>query len=133
MSHITVDLRSRTPIFEQIISSVHELVIKGVLLPDTPLPSVRALASELAINPNTIQKAYAELERQGVIYSLVGRGNFIASDISPLRDAHKNDIQKTLEKNVTLALQNGFSPEEIFCIINNSLKKQEEESSNDKN
>ena len=131
MSRITVDPRSRTPIFEQIISSVHNLVIKGLLLPDEPLPSVRALASELAINPNTIQKAYTELERQGVTYSLAGRGNFIASDISKLQEAHKNDIKKALEKSVTSALQNKISPEEILDIINNLLKNREEESVND--
>ena len=76
MSLIYVDLRSRTPIFEQIIECVRDLVIRGLLSPDEHLPSVRALAAELAINPNTIQKAYGELERQGVIYSLAGRGKF---------------------------------------------------------
>ena len=66
MNRIYVDLRSRTPIFEQIIDAVQDLAIRGLMQPDEPLPSVRALAAELAINPNTIQKAYAELERRGV-------------------------------------------------------------------
>ena len=89
MSLIYVDLRSRRPIFEQIVDAVRDLAIRGLMQPDEHLPSVRALAAELAINPNTIQKAYGELERQGVIYSLAGRGNFISPDISRLADTHR--------------------------------------------
>ena len=70
MSLIYVDLRSRRPIFEQIVDAVRDLALRGLMQPDEHLPSVRALAAELAINPNTIQKAYGELERQGVIRKL---------------------------------------------------------------
>ena len=72
---ITIDYKSRQPIYEQIIDKVKELIIAGVLKRDDQLPPVRQLAQELAINPNTIQKAYAELERQGVIYSMKGKGS----------------------------------------------------------
>ena len=78
---ITVDMRDRKPIYEQLIDNIRTLAVQGHLKPDEHLPSVRQLAAELAINPNTIQKAYAELERQNVIYSLPGRGNFISPDI----------------------------------------------------
>lgn len=132
MSHITVDLRSRKPIFEQIIDSVRELAIKGLLLPDEHLPSVRALATELAINPNTIQKAYAELERQGVIYSLAGRGNFISSDISSLKETHRQELLFALEQSVAAALQNGVSSEDIIERVQNSLEKHKEEIHHDK-
>lgn len=82
---ILIDYKSRKPIYEQIIDSIKSLIVSGVLERDDQLPSVRQLAQELAINPNTIQKAYGELEREGVIYSLKGRGSFVGSGIQELR------------------------------------------------
>ena len=64
---ILIDYKSRTPIYEQIIENVKTLIVSGVLERDQQLPSVRQLAQELAINPNTIQRAYQELEREGII------------------------------------------------------------------
>lgn len=121
MSRIYVDLRSRTPIFEQIISSVRDLVIRGLLAPDEHLPSVRALAAELAINPNTIQKAYAELERQGVIYSLAGRGNFVASDISALQASHRAELLKAAEAAIRAAAEYGITEDEILQTVKQAL------------
>ncbi|OUP51329.1 GntR family transcriptional regulator [Lachnoclostridium sp. An181] len=77
---ITIDYQSRKPIYEQIVEKFQLLIVKGVLLPDSQMPSVRALAVELAINPNTIQKAYAMLEQQGYIYPVKGRGNFVTDN-----------------------------------------------------
>lgn len=82
---IQVDQRSREPIYEQIITRIEELVMLGIYQKDDQLPSVRALAGELAINPNTIQKAYAILEQNGIIYSRQGRGSFIAVDQQALQ------------------------------------------------
>lgn len=121
MNRITVDLRSRTPIFEQIIASVRDLVIRGLLKPDENLPSVRALASELAINPNTIQKAYAELERQGVIYSLSGRGNFVASDISSIVCTHRSELLEKLKADIISAKNAGVTEEEMLSIVKNTM------------
>ena len=67
MSSLSIDLKDRRPIYEQLIDQIMDLVLHGVMQPGEQLPSVRALAGELAINPNTIQKAYAELERQGIL------------------------------------------------------------------
>lgn len=72
-----LDLKSRIPIYEQLRQRVKQLIIQNVLRPDEKLPSVRSLAQELTINPNTIQKAYRELEREGYIYSLPGKGSFV--------------------------------------------------------
>lgn len=116
MSRIYIDLRSRTPIFEQIIASVRDLAIRGLMQPDEPLPSVRALAAELAINPNTIQKAYTELERQGVIYSLTGRGNFIASDMSVLRSEHHAALLQQIAESMQNAAAYGITKAEIDKI-----------------
>lgn len=124
MSLISIDLRSRTPIFEQIVDSVRDLAIRGLMQPDEPMPSVRALAAELAINPNTIQKAYAELERQGVIYSLAGRGNFIASDLSALRSEHHAALLAAVADSVKKAAAYGVTQAEIEEIAANIFQEE---------
>ena len=89
---ILIDYKSRKPIYEQIIDNIKSLVVSGVLKRDEQLPSVRQLAQQLAINPNTIQKAYAELERQGVIYSLKGRGSFVGSSLQEMRAVQQKEL-----------------------------------------
>ena len=75
---ITINYRDGRPIYEQVKESLRRLILSGGLAPDHKLPSVRAMASELAINPNTIQRAYRELEAEGYIYSVPGKGSFIS-------------------------------------------------------
>ena len=75
---ITIDYKSRDPIYLQLINNIEDLAAKGLMQADEQLPSVRTLAMELSINPNTIQRAYNELERRGIIYSLPGKGSFLA-------------------------------------------------------
>ena len=77
---IQVNYRDVRPIYEQIIEDIQKLIITDALLPDEKLPSVRELASKLAINPNTISRAYRELEREGYVYSVCGRGTFVADN-----------------------------------------------------
>ncbi len=77
---IIIDYKDTRPIYEQVVERFKTLILKGAILPDEQMPSVRNLAMELSINPNTIQKAYAELERQGFIYSVKGRGSFASGD-----------------------------------------------------
>ena len=77
---IGIDLQNRKPIYEQVVERFQTLIVSGVLEPDSQLPSVRALAMELSINPNTIQKAYALLEQEGYIYPVKGRGNFVSGN-----------------------------------------------------
>ncbi|HHX71644.1 MAG TPA: GntR family transcriptional regulator [Clostridiales bacterium] len=76
---LQIDRFSQTPIYEQVISQMEHLISSGILPTDTPLPSVRSLSQELQINPNTLQKAYAELERRGHCYSVPGTGRFVAA------------------------------------------------------
>lgn len=78
---ITLDLQSRKPIYEQLKEKIINLTMLEVFTPDQQLPSVRSLARDLGVNPNTVQKAYQELEREGIIYSVSGKGSFISSDI----------------------------------------------------
>ena len=74
----TIDLQSRTPIYEQLYKKVVELILKDELKAGDKLPSVRELAKSLGVNPNTVSKAFQLLERDKVIYSLAGRGSFVS-------------------------------------------------------
>jgi GntR family transcriptional regulator len=75
---LVVDLRSRVPIYEQIKNQIMELIVVGALKPHDPLPSIRALASQLDLNFNTVKRAFSDLETDGVVYTAVGRGTFVA-------------------------------------------------------
>ncbi len=77
---IGIDLQNRRPIYEQVVERFETLIVNGVLEPDSQMPSVRSLAMELSINPNTIQKAYSVLEQEGYIYPVKGRGNFVSGN-----------------------------------------------------
>ena len=75
---LTLDYRDARPIYGQIKDSLRRLIVAGALGPDEKLPSIRALAMDLSINPNTIRRAYTELEQEGFIYSVTGKGSFAA-------------------------------------------------------
>lgn len=117
---ILIDYRSRKPIYEQIIDNIKELIVSGVLKRDEQLPSVRQLAQELAINPNTIQKAYAELERQGVTYSLKGRGSFVGSSLGELQSVQQKELLTQLEALGTELCRLQVPLEEALQQIRNS-------------
>ena len=110
---IIIDYKDTRPIYEQIVEKIRTLILKGVLEPDSQLQSVRSLAMELSINPNTIQKAYAELERQGFVYTVKGRGNFVRYDKS-LMDVKKEELRKKLEEILKEADELGFGHDELL-------------------
>ncbi|HBV23405.1 MAG TPA: GntR family transcriptional regulator [Jeotgalicoccus sp.] len=93
-----IDVKSRVPIYEQIIENVKRLIIQGVLLPEEKLPSVRSLAQELTINPNTIQKAYRELEREGYVISRPGKGSFVNDMTEPMNREHIKTLTDEVER-----------------------------------
>ena len=88
---ILIDYKDRRPIYEQVVEKLAELMSRGILTENSQLPSVRSLATELSINPNTIQRAYGELERQGYIYSVKGKGSFVAEN-HHIRQKKKDEI-----------------------------------------
>ena len=110
---IVIDYRDRKPIYEQIVEKFQMLIIKGVLEPDTQMPSVRSLATELSINPNTIQKAYSLLEQQGFIYPVKGRGNFVSGN-QALVEQRKNVFLQKLKILIKEGKEIGTSKEE--CV-----------------
>ena len=75
---IVLDYRDSRPLYQQVKDSLRRMMLTGLLSPEEKLPSVRALATQLAINPNTIQRAYRELEADGYILSVAGKGSFVA-------------------------------------------------------
>lgn len=84
-----IDSFSRIPVYEQLVRQVEEFVLKDILSSDSQIPSVRSLSVTLAINPNTIQKAYSELDRTGIIYSVPGKGCFITKDAKSILSEKK--------------------------------------------
>lgn len=92
---IHLDYKDSRPIYEQVADRLKELMILGILEEDSQMPSVRSLATELSINPNTIQRAYAELERNGFLYSVKGRGSFVGS-IGKLREQKQRELEEKI-------------------------------------
>jgi len=115
-----LDLRSRLPIYEQLIEKMKQLIITEILRPDQQLPSVRVLAQQLTINPNTIQKAYRELEREGYIYTIQGKGNFVASIIQSKHKEKKEALKVELMKIVSEAIYLGMTKDEVLQLILNA-------------
>ncbi|MBQ4466062.1 MAG: GntR family transcriptional regulator [Oscillospiraceae bacterium] len=105
-----IDLMSRTPIYEQLYRRVVELIMKGVLSEQDKLPSVRSLATDLGVNPNTVAKAYTLLERDGIIYSLAGRGSFVAKPDALLAQEH---ILSDFDAAVARALEVGIQKDTL--------------------
>lgn len=91
---IKIDNKSRQPIYLQVVENLKNLIVLDILEVDEKLPSVRNLASENSITPNTVLKAYRELESQGFVYSVLGKGIFV----SDLQDAKSNEKKENLEK-----------------------------------
>lgn len=116
-SLIELDLRSRQPIYEQLVEKLKQLIIHRILKQDEQLPSIRALAQQLSINPNTIQKAYRELEAQGYIYSVKGKGSFVnnLSEIDNQADIRR--LKEQLRKLIAEAMFLGLTREELMRVI----------------
>lgn len=119
---ITLDYADRRPIYEQVVERMKELILLGVLETDSQLPSVRELAMDLSINPNTVQRAYAELERQGVIYCVKGRGNFVAG-VTNLREQHRQELVTQVSELVKEAVKTEISEEEFLSYVKEFYKQ----------
>ena len=110
---ITLNYRDSRPIYEQIKDGIKHLIIEGAIPHDEKLPSVRELASSLSINPNTIQRAYRELEQEGIIYSVPGRGSF-AGMSDDARASHLDELYGRLADAVNSLLSSGAPPGDIL-------------------
>ena len=123
---IILDYKDRRPIYEQVAEKLEELMLLGTLGENEPLPSVRSLAMELSINPNTIQRAYAELERQGYIYTVKGKGSFVAEN-SVMKEKRKKDLLIQVSEVIDEAIRLGISGEEIKNMVEIQYQAAEKE------
>jgi len=106
----SIDLTSRIPIYEQIYQKIVMLILNGTLAENDQLPSVRSLAKSTGVNPNTVAKAYQELERNGVIYSVPGRGSFISAQNY---DEFRKKVLEDFDSTVNEAFDKGISPDDL--------------------
>ncbi|AEE91856.1 MAG: GntR family transcriptional regulator [Tepidanaerobacter acetatoxydans] len=131
---IDIDVTSSTPIYVQIVNSIKEGILKGVFEPGEKLPSVRDMAKMMTLNPNTVQKAYKELEREKVVVTIQGRGTFISEEYKPRKDEHKlNEVKEIFKKGIIEAFYMGFNKEELINLIRNLIDEMEGFDSNDRN
>ncbi len=122
---IQLDYRDRRPLYRQIMDRTRELVLRGVLKTHDRLPSVRELARELTVNPNTIQRAYKELEEEGFIYSVQGRGFFAAPIKNAIESGELKKRIKELENTVLQIILLGVDKGEVITLINRIFKERE--------
>ena len=117
---IQIDLQSRVPLYEQLQEQIIRLSMLGILDENQQLPSVRALAREVGVNPNTVAKAYQQLEQQGTIYTVSGRGSFVSPDVLSLQSLRQAALQEVLDA-VDKALSRGVSPQQLLDAIRQQL------------
>ena len=118
---ININYRDSRPVYEQIVDGFKKLIMTGLIKKDEKMPSVRELASQYAINPNTIQRAYRDLENDGYIYSVPGKGSF-AVDVSEISGKHIAEIYDRLDivlKDFDIA---GVSREHVADYVLNNKK-----------
>ena len=113
---VHLDYRDARPIYTQITDGFRDQILKGILLPDDKLPSVRELAMELSINPNTIQRAYRELENQGWIASVPGKGSFVCG-VPAISQAEQQALLDTFSKTARTLLAMGISKETLIDYL----------------
>lgn len=117
-----INYRDARPIYEQVKDDLRREIITGILKPDDRIPSVRDAAGQLAINPNTIQKAYRELENEGYIYSVAGKGSFV-SECAQARENRKAELFTELDKTLLELSHLDVSDAEIMDHITAGRQK----------
>ena len=119
---ISINYKDPRPVYEQIKDGFKKLILTGIMENGEKMPSVRLMAMDLAINPNTIQKAYRELEQEGFIYSVAGKGSFVG-DVSELNDKHVGEMLEKLEGLVGEMKQSGIGREQIMAAVGRVFDK----------
>lgn len=117
------NLDSDRPIFAQIVERIQMDIVSGVFKPGDKLPSVRDLAGEAAVNPNTMQKAFTELERTGLVFSQRTSGRFITEDKTMIAELRNNLAREKVEELIRHMKNLGFSNEEILSLMETIIKE----------
>ncbi|MBQ3295757.1 MAG: GntR family transcriptional regulator [Erysipelotrichaceae bacterium] len=116
-----INLQGKDSIYEQIRSQIEKFIKSGILKPDDKLPSVRSLAEDLGINPNTVMKAYQELEKNGYIYTVNKKGVFVSKDLDVKKKQNRKDAIYMFN---TLKAE-GFSKDDLQEILNEVFNEEE--------
>ena len=119
---IILDYQDRRPRYEQVTEKFRTLIYQGVLSPGERLPSVRQMAMELSINPNTIQRAYMTMEQEGLIYPVKGKGNFVA-DISSIRQKSKEDFYREFRQIISKGMKLGIEKNELLDLVQKEFEE----------
>lgn len=122
-----IDVRSRVPIYEQLVDNIKMMIIQNVLEKDEKLPSVRKMAQEITINPNTIQKAYRELESEGYIYSLPGKGSFVSNTKNTVSSQKIEVLKDNLEDIVKELIYLRVPVEKIKTLVDGAEAEMKED------
>lgn len=112
-----IDVMSRTPVYEQLVEQVEMMILTGVMKSNDKMPSVRNLSGSLSINPNTIQKAYTELDRKGLITSVPGKGSFISANAKEIIGNDKREKFDDLRSLLVEMKMAGIGKDEILDLI----------------
>lgn len=123
---INLDYKDGRSIHEQIETGLKELIINGILRTDEQLPSVRELSVNLTVNPNTVQRAYKELEQEGFIYSIKGKGNFVASLSKANSEKRRDELVESFVATARELCFLGLEKTEAMNIIENIYSEREE-------
>lgn len=121
---IILDYQDRRPIYEQITEKFRTLIYQGALPAGSRLPSVRQLAMELSINPNTIQRAYMTLEQERLIYPVKGKGNFVA-ETQQIQEKSKEDFRKEFPELVRRGINTGMTEEELMTLVQKGYEEEQ--------
>jgi GntR family transcriptional regulator len=120
--HLSIDFKAGKPVYLQLVDQVRYAAASGALRPGEPLPAIRPLAESLRLNRNTIAKAYAELERQGVIESLPGKGCFLKPNVTPFtRDVRLKLLTKEIDEAVVTAHHLQFDRDVFLALVQERL------------
>jgi GntR family transcriptional regulator len=119
-----INTSSRLPLYQQLAQQIREAIARGELQPEASLPSVRQLSAELVVNPNTVSRAYTELEREGLLVSRPGRGIYVAQPRNDLtRSARDRRLTEQLDRWLTDAVHLGFSAEQVLRIVTERVRR----------
>lgn len=121
---IVLDYRDKRPIYEQIVDKLEHLIICGALESNTKMPSVRSLAIELSVNPNTIQRAYTQLEQDGYLYTVVGRGNYVTSE-QEWKTGKTREVLHEISELFGQAREIGISRPELLKLLDQTYEEGE--------
>lgn len=113
---LSINYRDSRPIYKQIKENLRRMILSGSIRTGERLPSVRELATDLAINPNTIQKAYSELESEGFIYTVVGKGSF-AAPLNEGKEQRREELRRTFSQTAEELLCLGVTREELHRLL----------------